>query len=69
MRLRPIPGGFLVAIEGIDGSGKTTVAKPSREVLKADNRLSHIVFPKPTKGFYGQQIRRDSANQRGQIDG
>jgi len=55
----PIPGGFLVAIEGIDGSGKTTVANLLAEFCK-QNRLSHIVSKEPTKGTFGKQIR-DSA--------
>ncbi len=55
----PIPGGFLVAIEGIDGSGKTTVAKLLAEFC-TENRLSYIVSKEPTNGQYGQLIR-DSA--------
>jgi dTMP kinase len=55
----PIPGGFLVAIEGIDGAGKTTVAKLLAEFC-TENRLSHIISKEPTDGQYGQKIR-DSA--------
>jgi dTMP kinase len=55
----PIPGGFLVAIEGIDGAGKTTVANLLAEFC-TENRLSHIVSKEPTKGEFGKQIR-DSA--------
>ena len=55
----PIPGGFLVAIEGIDGAGKTTIAR-LLEKFCDENRLSHVVSKEPTKGRYGQKIR-DSA--------
>ena len=57
--LCPIPGGFLVAIEGIDGSGKTTQAELLAKFC-SENRLSHVVSKEPTKGQYGQMIR-DSA--------
>ncbi len=55
----PIPGGFLVAIEGIDGSGKTTQAQLLAKFCE-ENRLSYVVSKEPTKGKYGCQIR-DSA--------
>lgn len=55
----PIPGGFLVTIEGIDGSGKTTQAELLARFC-SENRLSHVVSKEPTKGKYGQMIR-DSA--------
>src|SRR5690348_224269 len=55
----PIPGGFLVAIDGIDGSGKTTQAQLLAKFCK-ENRLAHVVSKEPTKGKYGSKIR-DSA--------
>src|SRR5438477_1278818 len=55
----PIPGGFLAAIEGIDGSGKTTQAELLAKFC-SENRLSFVVSKEPTKGRYGRQIR-DSA--------
>jgi dTMP kinase len=57
----PIPGGFLVAIEGIDGSGKTTQAELLAKFC-SENRLAHVVSKEPTKGKYGIQIR-DSATR------
>src|SRR6266446_3520306 len=55
----PIPGGFLVAIEGIDGSGKTTQAQLLAKFCE-ENRLSFVLSKEPTSGKYGRQIR-DSA--------
>jgi len=55
----PIPHGLLVAIEGIDGSGKTTQAQLLARFC-TDNRLTHVISKEPTKGKYGQLIR-DSA--------
>jgi dTMP kinase len=55
----PVPDGFLVAIEGIDGSGKTTQAQMLAKFCD-ENRLSYVASKEPTKGKYGRQIR-DSA--------
>jgi len=57
----PIPDGFLVAIEGIDGSGKTTQAELLARFCE-ENRLSNVVSKEPTKGKYGEMIR-DSARK------
>jgi dTMP kinase len=56
---RPIPGGFLVAIEGIDGSGKTTQAQMLADFC-LEKRLDYSVSKEPTRGQFGQ-ILRDSA--------
>jgi dTMP kinase len=63
----PIPGGFLVAIEGIDGSGKTTVANLLAEFCH-ENRLSYIVSKEPTHGEFGKQIRDSAIRGRLTID-
>ena len=55
----PIPGGFLVAIEGIDGSGKSTQAQLLAQFC-AGNNLECVVSKEPTRGIYGRLIR-DSA--------
>jgi dTMP kinase len=57
----PIPGGFLVAIEGIDGSGKTTQVQLLARFCE-ENRLSYVVSKEPTTGQYGKMIR-DSASR------
>lgn len=55
---RPYPG-YLIAIEGIDGAGKTTQAHFVQERLQARG-LTVIRTKEPTTGHWGQ-ILRDSA--------
>jgi dTMP kinase len=54
----PYPG-YLIALEGIDGAGKTTVAHHVQEKLQARN-FAVIRTREPTSGHWGQ-ILRDSA--------
>ena len=63
----PIPGGFLVAIEGIDGSGKTTQAELLAKFC-SENRLAHLVSKEPTRGKYGMQIRDSATRGRMSIE-
>jgi dTMP kinase len=56
--IRHFPG-FLVAIEGIDGAGKTTQAHFVQERLQA-RKLVVIRTKEPTTGHWGQMLR-DSA--------
>lgn len=56
--LHPYPG-FLIAIEGIDGAGKTTQAHFVQEKLQA-RKLTVIRTKEPTTGHWGQMLR-DSA--------
>jgi dTMP kinase len=59
----PIPRGFLVAVEGIDGSGKTTQAK--RLARYCDEKgLAYILSKEPTSGKYGQLIRNSASRGR-----
>ncbi len=57
--LSPIPSGMLVAIEGIDGAGKTTIAS-SLAIMCERRHIPHVLSKEPTAGFYGQKLR-DSA--------
>ena len=51
--------GFLIAIEGIDGAGKTTQAHHVQDALQA-RKLAVIRTKEPTTGHWGQ-VLRDSA--------
>lgn len=55
----PIPRGFLVAVEGIDGSGKTTQAERLAAYCRQKG-LDCVLSKEPTNGQFGQLIR-DSA--------
>jgi len=59
----PIPGGFLVAIEGIDGCGKSTQIKLLSRFC-VENRLAHVVSKEPTNGKYGMLIRESAERGR-----
>lgn len=59
----PIPGGFLVVVEGIDGCGKTTQIELLARFC-TENRLAHVVSKEPTKGKYGMQIRNSAHHGR-----
>lgn len=59
----PIPGGFLVAIEGIDGAGKTTQVQMLAQ-LCADNRLETVVSKEPTDSVFGSILRLSARRGR-----
>ena len=52
--------GFLVTFEGIDGSGKTTVAKAVHEALAALGR-DIVLTGEPTRTWLGDAVRRGIA--------
>lgn len=56
-------GGVLIVLEGIDGSGKTTLARRLAEALRA---AGHTVIEtrEPTDGPFGRKIREIAANGR-----
>lgn len=63
MAPHPIPGGLLIAIEGIDGAGKTTLAHTIRdELLRTGASVS--LSKEPTTGTYGMQVRNSAASGR-----
>jgi dTMP kinase len=49
--------GFLIVLEGIDGSGKTTQARSLRRRL-ASRGFSTVFFREPSKGKWGREIRK-----------
>ncbi|MCC8496113.1 dTMP kinase [Xanthomonas hortorum pv. gardneri] len=57
------PGGLLIAIEGIDGAGKTTLACSLATTLEAAG--AHVVLSKePTNGPWGTKLRQSAATGR-----
>jgi len=52
----PPSGGLLVALEGIDGSGKTTAAQALVARL-VDNGIDAIYLREPTDGPFGRELR------------
>ncbi|HEX4336276.1 MAG TPA: dTMP kinase [Polyangiaceae bacterium] len=61
--MRQLPRGFLIAIEGIDGAGKTTQTAAVREKLTALG-FTVIASKEPTTGPWGQKIRDSATTQR-----
>jgi len=58
-----IPGGFLLAIEGIDGAGKTTLATSLGAVLK-NVGLGVTIGKEPTAGPWGTKLRQSAIEGR-----
>lgn len=55
--------GFVVALEGIDGSGKTTQAKMLYSYLK-HNGIETVFSKEPTESIYGQKIKELAKGER-----
>ena len=58
-----IPGGFLLAIEGIDGAGKSSQAEAVARVLR-DRGLSCVITREPTNGPWGRKLRESATHGR-----
>lgn len=58
-----IPGGFLLAIEGIDGAGKSLQAHAVAGVLLARG-LDVVLTCEPTRGPWGQLLRESASRGR-----
>lgn len=58
-----LPRGLLIAIEGIDGAGKTTQASMLRAVLERAG-LDVVSTKEPTDGSHGLRIKRSSVEGR-----
>lgn len=61
--MRKLKQGFLVAFEGIDGSGKSTQIKMLANVLRR-LKIPHITTREPTQGKWGMVIRSFSRTKR-----
>lgn len=59
----PLPGGFLIAIEGIDGAGKTTLAHHLAAQLGHGGTRVHLT-KEPTRGPWGTRLRDSAATGR-----
>jgi dTMP kinase len=59
----PIPGGLLIAIEGIDGAGKTTLAHTLRDALSVEG-AAVTLSKEPTNGPWGMQMRASASTGR-----
>jgi dTMP kinase len=64
---RPIPNGLLVAIEGIDGAGKTSVATVLAQWC-GENGLGCMISKEPTGRKYGAKLRESSRAGRLSLD-
>jgi dTMP kinase len=58
-----LPGGFLLAIEGIDGAGKSVQANAVAAALAARG-LDVVLTREPTDGPWGQRLRASAAGVR-----
>ena len=58
--------GLLIAIEGIDGSGKSTQAKHLAQHF-TETGLTVRTLREPTDGHFGQEIRRLAREGRHQV--
>lgn len=58
-----IPGGLLIAVEGIDGAGKTTLAKLLRDWLEGQGAAVNL-SKEPTTGPWGMKLRESAASGR-----
>jgi dTMP kinase len=64
---RPIPGGLLIAVEGIDGAGKTTVAATLAQWC-GERGLLCALSKEPTSLEWGRKLRESAASGRLTLD-
>ena len=63
----PIPNGFLVVLEGIDGAGKTTAIQRICEFCD-EHGLPYIASKEPTDGPWGRKLRESAQTGRLSLD-
>ncbi len=61
--MQQVPGGLLIAFEGIDGAGKTTQAKAAVDALRRRG-FDAIYLREPTDGPHGTRLRQLMAKGR-----
>lgn len=59
----PVPGGLLIAVEGIDGAGKTTLVRSIVAALRM-HELTVTASKEPTQGPWAEQLRQGSKHGR-----
>ncbi len=60
---RSIPGGFLVAVEGVDGAGKSTVLQSLAQFC-GEQGWDWVRSREPTDGPYGKRLRESAQTGR-----
>lgn len=58
-----IPGGLLIAVEGIDGAGKTSVATLLAQFC-GERGVACVISKEPTSLRWGQELRRSASEGR-----
>jgi dTMP kinase len=64
---RMVQRGMLIAVEGIDGAGKTTQVSLLAQALR-DAGEEPVCSKEPTSGFWGQKIKESASNGRMSLD-
>ena len=64
---RPIPGGLLISIEGIDGAGKTSVATALAQWCGERGLACHM-SKEPTGVSFGETLRKSAQSGRLSLD-
>lgn len=67
MEPKRIPGGLLIAVDGIDGAGKTTLANGIADALREDG-IEAVVSKEPTGGQWGRLVRESAITGRRTIE-
>ena len=60
---RPIPGGLLIAVEGIDGAGKTTIVTLLAQWC-GERGLGCVISKEPTGNKWGMKLRASAREGR-----
>jgi dTMP kinase len=61
--IRPIPGGLLIAVEGIDGAGKTSVATVIAQWC-GERGIACVMSKEPTGLTWGNELRKSAREGR-----
>lgn len=56
--------GIFIVLDGLDGSGKSSMVEMLREYISSKNKYNILVTREPTDGRYGSQIRKILAEEK-----